>query len=207
MKKINGIRKVAGLKNAIKLASVAALIFVAPQAHAGEFFVGATAGTSSFSGLNEACDDFIDDNRFIGGSPVTCRVNEDSDTVVGINAGYNFTRIIGVELGYIDLGEYSASVGATRIAFPVTAEVDIAYAGLVLTAPLTEAFSLSARLGGVNANAEVSSFGASLELEDETTGFVGVSADFRVTESISLQVRYDDLDVIDLTSAGIRFHF
>ena len=195
------------MRKILKLAPVAALVLAAPQANAGEFFIGATAGTSNFSALSEECDDLIADNRTIGGFAVSCQIDDDSDTTFGINAGYNFNSVFGVEVGYVDLGEYSAQVTTALIPVPVTASADITYAGLVLTAPFTEKFSVSARLGGVNANAEVSTVGASLELEDETTGFVGASVDYRITEKISVQLRYDDLDVIDITSAGIRFHF
>lgn len=196
------------MKKMLKPASLAtALLAMAPQVYAGEFFIGANVGTSNFSALNEECDELVSDNRVIGGFPVGCEITEDSDTTLGINAGYNFNSVFGVEVGYIDLGEYSANITTALIPVPATASADITYAGLVLTAPFTEKFSISARLGGVNANAEVSAIGASLEVEDETTGFVGASVDYRITEKISIQLRYDDLDVIDITSAGIRYHF
>ncbi|MDH3694572.1 MAG: hypothetical protein OER96_08395 [Gammaproteobacteria bacterium] len=33
---------------------------------------------------------------------------DDSDTALGIRGGYMFTNLIGVEVGYLDLGDFSA---------------------------------------------------------------------------------------------------
>ncbi len=188
-------------------ALVAAGLMISHSSTAGEFFIGLNAGQSNFSGLVEACDDLVDDNRNVSGFPVACTITEDSDTTLSINAGYNFNRFFGAEIGYIDLGEYEGNVSLGRINFPITADADLTYAGLVLSAPFTKSFSISARLGAVNGNAEASTTSLSAEFEDETGAFAGVSADFRVTENISVQLRYDDLDLVDITSAGIRYHF
>lgn len=195
------------MKLIFKTLTLGVLVASSSSVIAGEFFIGVMGGQSNFSELSDACDELIEDNRLIGGLPVSCRVTEDSDTVVGINAGYNFNRFIGLEAGYLDLGEYEAEFTASRITVSALAELDLAYAGLVLTAPFNDAFSVSARVGGVNANAEVSSLGFSLEIEDETTAFVGASVDYRFTENLSFQLRYDDLDVVDITTAGLRYHF
>ncbi len=197
------------MKKILKIASLAALVAASPQAMAAEFFVGLNVGTSSFSGLEEACDDLIEDNRLIGGFPIGCAITDDSDSTLNINAGVNFNRFIGLEAGYVDLGEYGADFTVTRVTVSAEAEADYAYASLVLTAPFSDQFSVSARFGGVNANAEVTSAaaGVGIEFEDETTGFVGASIDYRFNDHFSLQLRYDDLDAVDVTSAGIRYTF
>lgn len=197
------------MKTILKIASLATLISTAPASIAGEFFIGLNAGTSNFTGLQDECDDLLEDNRLVGGLPVSCVITDDSDTTLSINAGYNFNRVFGLEVGYVDLGEYGADFSASRITASATASADFTYAGLVLSAPFTDNFSISARLGGVNANAEASSdsLGVGVELEDETLAFVGASMDYRVAERISLQLRYDYLSEVDITSAGIRFHF
>lgn len=193
----------------MKILSVSALLAaglaISTQTVAGEFFVGVNAGQSNFTGLVEACDDLERDNRLVSGFTRGCNITEDSDTTLSINAGYNFNRFFGVEIGYTDLGEYEGNVSLGGINLPVDAEADLTYASLVLTAPFSKSFSISARFGGVNASAESDSLG--VEVEDETGGFAGVSADLRVTENIGLQLRYDDLDLIDITSVGIRYHF
>ncbi len=189
---------------------IAALLpasLIAANASAGEFFIGLNAGTSDFSGLGEACDDFRADNMQPGGLPVRCVVTEDSDTTLSINAGYNFNRVLGIEAGYTDLGEYSAELGISRFSVPVDAEVTFSYAALVLSAPFSDSFSASLRLGGVNADFEINSISLSGELEDEAAAFVGASLDYRITDAISVQVRYDDFDELSITSAGVRLHF
>jgi len=179
-----------------------------PTASASGFFIGVNAGSSNFSGLNDACDDLLESTQIIGGLPVTCLITDDSDTTLSINAGYDFNRYIGLEVGYLDLGEYTADFNVAGVTVPATAEADFTYAGLVLTAPFNDKFSISARVGGVNANAELSSpVGVSADLEDETAAFVGASLDYRLFEKISLQVRYDYLSEIDITSVGLRYHF
>ena len=196
------------MKKKIALSALLSLSCLSPISHAGEFFIGLNAGTATFDALNDACDDLIADNVQIGGLPLTCNVNDDSDTALSINAGYNFNRYLGLEIGYVDMGEYSASVTASRITLNATAEVDYTYGALVLSAPLTDKFSLSARLGGASANANVGSqIGISGEIEDETVGFVGASADYRLNDRFSFQVRYDTFSDADITTAGIRVHF
>lgn len=186
-------------------AALLATLLGAPVAQAGEFYIGAFAGNSSFDGLEDACNEVRRDS--IGRLPVACVVNEDSDTSLGIHAGYNFTRWIGLEAGYIDFGEYQATVSQSRISFPLTLSADVTYASVVLTAPFTEKFSGSLRLGGLLGNVTAESGSLSASIEEEEGAFAGASLDYRVTENISLQVRYDDLEVISLTSAGVRYNF
>ena len=196
------------MKKILTFSALVSLSALSIPANAGEFFVGLNAGTTTFDALNDACDDLLEDNVSVGGFPLTCAVDDDSDTALSINAGYNFNRFFGLELGYVDMGEYAASVTAARVTVTATAEVDYTYASLVLSAPLTDKFSLSARLGAANANAEIGSqLGISGEIEDETAAFVGASADYRLNDQFSIQVRYDTFDEADITSAGIRFHF
>ncbi len=196
------------LTNLVTTISLIVAIVGSSPALAGEFFIGVNAGTSNFDGLNDACDDLLESNQTIAGLPVTCQVNDDSDTVLGLNAGYNLNRYLGLEVGYIDLGEYTADFNVAGVTVPAQAELDFAYAALVLTAPFTDKFSLSARAGGVNANAELSSpIGVEAELEDETAAFIGASVDYRLMEKLSLQLRYDYLSEIDITSLGLRYHF
>jgi len=176
--------------------------------HAGEFFVGINAGTATFDGLNDACDEVLENEAFIGGFSVGCQVTSDSDTAFSINGGYNFNRIFGLEAGYVDLGEYSANISAAGITVDAAAEVDYIYAAVVLTAPISKKFSVSARLGGVNADIAVSSqIGLGAELEDAPAGFAGVSLDYRIAEKVSFQVRYDSLSEADITTVGLRYHF
>ena len=198
----------------LSLNALIALTMLTPVSHAGEFFVGLNVGMSTFDALNDACDDFLEDSPQIGGFALNCNIDDDSDTTLNINAGYNLNRYLGLEIGYVVLGQYSASVSAAGITVGATAEVDYTYASLVLTAPFTDKFSISGRLGGANVNADISAnanigsqFGLSTELEDETTGFVGVSADYRFSKKVSLQIRYDTFSEADITSAGIRYHF
>ncbi len=205
MKKLALNKRSSSICLAALLASYATLANVA---HAGEFFVGLNAGTATFDRLNDACDDLLDSNSLIGGLPIGCSVRSDSDAALGINAGYNFNRIFGLEAGYVDLGNYSADLTASRVTVSASAEVDYIYAALVLTAPITDRFSASARLGGVNADISLSAdLGFAAEFEDETAGFAGISLDYRFADKFSLQVRYDSLSEAEITTAGIRYHF
>ena len=191
------------MKHTLTTVSLLASTFLAPTALAGEFFIGINAGKSNFSELDNACDNLINARSSGPQFPVGCRVNEDSDTVLSVNAGYNVNQYVGAEVGYMEVGEYTSSVSISRISLSATAELDLAYAGLVFTLPVNDRLSLSARAGAVQAELDSSV----IEIDDETAGFVGASFDFRLTDKVSMQVRYDEFDVIDVTTAGIRYHF
>lgn len=206
--KVLFISAVIIMKNILIFHTLVSLVVLSLQADAGEFFVGLNAGTTKFRALNDACDDLLEDNILVGGFPLTCAVDDDSDKSLSINAGYNFNRFLGLELGYVDMGEYAASVTAAGLTVSATAEIDYTYASFVVSAPLTDKFSLSARVGAANADAEIGSqLGISDQVEDETAAFVGASADFRLNNHLSIQVRYETFDEVDITSAGIRLHF
>ncbi len=195
------------MKNTLIAGAIASLL-IAPGAKAGEFFIGVNAGTTDFgSGLNDLCEDVQEDNRSIGGFPIGCTVTEDSDTVLSINGGYNFNRVFGIEVGYTDLGEYEGEVTVPIATTAGTVSADFIYGALVLSAPFTEKFSASLRLGGASADAEVSTAFLGAEIEDEAIAFVGASLDYRLTDNLSLQARYDNFEELTIATGGIRFHF
>jgi len=198
------------MKKIVFAAALTATSLTTSSVLAGEFFIGLNAGTSSFTGLNDACNDFLEDNRQIDGFPVTCDITDDSGSILSVNAGYNFNRIFGLEVGYVDLGEYSADFAVPRLSAQATAtaEADLTYAAIVLSAPISENFSISGRLGGASANATVSGSASLDSLRLSSTGFAGASLDYRITDNLSVQLRYDNyLDQLEVTTAGIRYYF
>ena len=193
-------------------------VFVTPSAHAKGFKIGLMAGESNLDELaTQACNDplFRADDFF---GSATCLTGDD-DLSFGINLGYHFTDFIGIEGGYVNLGESSFSTISPFIdvpfGFPPPLETtefstNVIYGAVVGTLPLSDRLSLSGRAGVYEASIDVEfdngfSF-REFELESTTDSYFGVSLDFEVANNFGLQLRYDDFDV-EVTSVGLTYTF
>jgi OOP family OmpA-OmpF porin len=112
----------------------------APAAHAGEEsggYFGAAIGRASVSNY---CSD-------TGGLAVTSC--DDKDAAFKIFGGYRFTRNVGLEVAYVDLGKYHATGSVLGLPFDVKTEltgVTVQGVGIV---PLANEFSLMGRIGAI----------------------------------------------------------
>jgi OmpA-OmpF porin, OOP family len=138
------------------------------------------------------------------------------DTTFNISGGWMFTPMIGIEIGYRDLGEVSGSMTAPGVTSTVTFEAEGFQLGAVGRIPLgTSAFSIVPRVGlfkwdvkgrGVVNGVQVSSLD-----EDGTDLYFGVGADYSISKNLHVGAhwaRFDlddlDVDVIELR-VGWRF--
>jgi len=186
-------------KSAISLALLAA----AQGAAANQWNVGVFAGQSSYDDINEICSPIA----FIG---LGCGDVEDTDTALGITVGYNITDNWGFEFGYIDLGEFTTELTSSIGNSTIGVDASVGYIAGVGTLPLNDKFSISARLGAFTASGDVNSSGLvsrSTEFEEDSAAIVGASLNYLVTEQLSLEVRYDNLDDFDLAAVGLKYHF
>lgn len=118
------------------------------------------------------------------GTGLSC---DDSDTAWKIFGGYQINRTWGVELGYTDLGEISATGGGVNINVESTAW-DLVGVG---TFPINNQFSVYGKLGFYRAETEVSSNVAGGSGDKNTTDFtfgVGVRYDF--TRNVGLRAEW-----------------
>ncbi len=155
------------------------------------------------------------DTSPLSAAGVTGITTDDSDTGWKVNIGYQFNRHWGIELGYVDFGDFllrgTTPLGATVIAnFDVTAWTLAA----VGTLPLGNSnFSLFAKLGIARGEAEGRGTvdGTPVSFDDngiDLFGGVGMRYDFNRKFGMQFEVeRYYFDDRTYLYSLGLRYKF
>jgi OOP family OmpA-OmpF porin len=98
----------------------------------------------------------------------TTSYSSDSDSTVGVTAGYRFNPYLGVELSYLDLGSYKFSETG-RSSAPASGALDIEASAKGVALAVTGAFPIGnfdihAKLGGMQAKTEVSAVVRSVTL-------------------------------------------
>ena len=158
----------------------------------------------------------------------SCSLN-DTDVGLKIFGGYQVNRYVGAEVSYVDLGTFKLSASGLVTGVPVSASEKIHGYGfgadLVLSAPISDTFSLSAR-GGVLSwtlkdTLSASSSAASLSQEESATGTsftFGVGARYDFAQNLGFRVEFQRFkDVgdenktgksdVDLISASLIYRF
>ena len=178
----------------------AALVFpMAAQAEGDTaFYVGASAGRAEQK------------LSVTGGS------EKDSKTGYKAFGGYQFNKNVGVEIGYVDFGNYSAKSGNVSADVKTTA----AYAAVVGTYPLNEQFSLFAKAGAtanqVKFSGSVGSFYVS-EKKHNTAAMFGIGAAYNFSKNLALVGEYETFGKVldetgieikgNMASVGLRYAF
>jgi OOP family OmpA-OmpF porin len=138
---------------------------------------------------------------------------KDSDTGFKLNAGYDFTKNFGVEIGYADLGKPSISGGG----FTATAEPRSYYLAGTATYPIDEQFSVFAKAGVTRNRTKVSATGVSSDKFTHTDAILGVGAGYNFSKNVALVIEYENFgktvdeqgDTLktDMVSIGLRYKF
>lgn len=140
---------------------------------------------------------------------------EDENDLYEVGVGYRFLPFLGVEVSYIDLGEFGGELAS--------ADIDGYSASLVGTIPLTESFKIYGEAGQFFSDTEVRVADFNESFEDETL-FYGVGVSFRVADPLwinaeyqrykvevnddSWPVQFDDEDTdVDAVKIGAVFNF
>lgn len=154
----------------IKLALIAATLFAAQAAMAGDIYVGAGVGQSrlhaDFDGLNV-------DNK---------------DTAGKLLIGNQFNKNFGVEASYFDLGDFTASTKAGRKYASVGARglgLD-----LVATLPVTERFAVLGRLGVTRTRVDGELFNDRAH-KNVTEPKAGLGLQYKLTPNLALRGEYE----------------
>ena len=160
------------------------------------FFVGVAA--------NRLSADFEDENDIDF---------DDSDNAFSGRVGYMFTDMFGIELGYLDLGDYHADGDGRGNRIDVDA--DAFSLALVINWAVLEQLDLYAKVGAYNINANSTSrfAGNVLQIDDDESaafGAFGVEYDLG-TFNLFAEISKADTDVndlsIDIATAGVKFEF
>ncbi len=132
------------------------------------------------------------------------------DSAWKVYAGGNFSRILGLEVGYTDFGKIAASGGETK--------AWAANVSLTAGVPIGDRFDVFGKVGGVYGHTDVSASPETLFDTGRKTGWgttYGVGASFAITRNWLIRADWDryNLDFaggrkdVDLASAGVQFRF
>jgi OOP family OmpA-OmpF porin len=125
---------------------------------------------------------------------------DNKDNAYNIGVGYNFSRAVAVELGYTDFGvaNFSGFEGKAQSS----------YAALILSAPMTNEFSVFGRLGAASTDRRVGGLGFNAS-ERKTEGYYGVGLAYAFTRNLAGTVEYQRLSDSDVSAGmlGVRLGF
>ena len=125
---------------------------------------------------------------------------DNKDNAYNLGIGYNFSRAVAIELGYTDFGN------ATFSGFEGKARSN--YAALILTAPMTNEFSVFGRLGAASTDRSIGGFGFR-DSERKTEAIYGVGLAYNFTRNLAGTVEYQRLSDSDVSAGmiGVRLGF
>lgn len=140
----------------------------------------------------------------------------ESSTAFGVNAGYQFTPMFGVEAGYAAHGDASTKVGD----YEVGADPKSSYVAATATFPVTPQIAVFAKAGVARSDTTVfSSYkGARASVkETDTSGVFGVGATYAFAPNLAIVAEYTNFGKVAKNdgnslkmaqvSAGVRFSF
>lgn len=190
--------------------------------------------TTSAQGLYVFAD--VGRSDFDVGSAPGISVDE-TDTLYGVGIGYSFNDYFSAELGFVDLGEATASTNGpisgtlygsdVTIDGRLTVDANGTFFGIRGDLPVTESIDLFARAGMLHwqSDADISgtitfdgdtySGSDSVKLDDGTDPYLGVGADYSFNDNVSINAQWNRymLDVvgesldIDTLSLGLTYRF
>jgi len=138
---------------------------------------------------------------------------KDNDTSYKLFGGYQFTKNIGVEAGFGDLGTVSIDDG-TDI---VKSNPKMFFAAVTGTVPVTNVISATGKIGFARTNTTMTVVGLGDEKIKHTSPLLGLGMSFAVTPKISIIAEYEHFFNIvsqgegklkaNALSAGVRFNF
>lgn len=203
------------MKSVSKKLSIIGFLTLATMqsASAGEWSMTVFGGQTKADGFDELCRTARLTNTIRSifdrtATPFSCK-EDDSDSAIGLNLAYNFNQTFGMELGYVDLGEYTLELSGIGNPENITVDAKAPYIAGVATLGLTEKLSASGRLGAFKASGNVSSFiiGGSEKITGDEQAYIGASLDYKISKSVTTQLRYDNFDEFNILGLGIKFGF
>lgn len=182
---------------------------------------GAQAQSSPNSGMMGGFKMYTPGTAYVGfnagrsyfnlGSGIGAFNTDDKGNAYNLYAGSYFTPYFGLELGYNDFGNITRGGGSSK-AYGLNVS-------LVGRYPLTQAFSLTGRLGTTYGRTEVSASPLSGIRTGKDSGFgvsYGLGAEYAFTDSLSGVINYDEHDLkfigtgrdnVGVASVGLKYRF
>jgi len=146
---------------------------------------------------------------------------DETDTAWKIFAGYQYNKYLGVELGYVDLGEVDIDAvitAPTAATLKINAETQAAALSVIASLPIGDKFNVFGRVGAfywdveAEAAAVVGGVVSKASADDDGIDLLfGAGAKYDFTKNVGVRVeweRYDvDGDDIDLISGSLLYSF
>lgn len=182
------------------------------------------AGVASAQGAGGFVEGTVGFGKFDLGNTSGWTV-DDKDTSWGLTAGYMLNNNFGIEAGYRDLGSASAStsgtVSGTYYGKPFSAtgtlnasgDADGWLLGVRLNLPVNDKFSVNARAGLYNWNADVNAVASGSLTYDGTAyagnvsaskkfsgtdPYYGIGANYNITKQLGVGIGYSRFDLDDI---------
>lgn len=153
--------------------------------------IASIAALTSFGSFAQSNDYAVDESSFyVGGNYGYLRVegkddfDDDKDVWQGL-LGYKFNEWVAVEGSFIDFGDYGSDVAG--------ADTDGYTAAIKGILPLSERFSLYAKVGQLWSETEYNLGGISNEYDDESL-FVGAGLSYAMTQNFLINAEYTVYD-------------
>ena len=159
-----------------------------------------TSASASARQWNDACDGLT-----------SC---DDSDVGWKVFGGYQFSKFLGVEGGYVDLGKVSGTDTSFGLG-DVDAEMWGVFISGVGTLPIGDRFGVFGKIGAAYTDIEVSSSTLGSDSDDGVNLTFGVGGFMNILRNLSVRVEWErfqdaggdaELDV-DLISVGVAYKF
>lgn len=153
--------------------------------------IASIAALTSFGSFAQSNDYAVDESGFyVGGNYGYLRVegeddfDDDKDVWQGL-LGYKFNEWVAVEGSFIDFGDYGSDVAG--------ADTDGYTAAIKGILPLSDRFSLYAKVGQLWSETEYNLGGISNEYDDESL-FVGAGLSYAMTQNFLINAEYTVYD-------------
>ncbi len=130
------------------------------------------------------------------------QAGDNKDTSYNLGVGYNFSKNVGVEIGYADFGKASVQ--------GVTGQAQSGYIGVILSASLSDAFSVYTRLAAASTNRKISASGYGFSVSDrKTEAFLGLGVGYAFQKNLTGTLEYQTLNDSDVSAInlGLRLSF
>lgn len=174
------------------------------QENADRFYLG--AGVSHID-QKDACD----------GSSISC---DDTDVGGKIFLGYQYSSLLSIEAGYVDLGKTDASINVLG----VPASIDVDAHGFFLSGqilwPVSSNVDIYGKIGAAywDLETKAKSSGVSISLRDKGTGVLyGLGVEYKLNTNLGLRAEWERFNNvggsdtgetdIDLLSTSISYRF
>lgn len=196
-----------------KSSSLIAIVFVAgicvaTSAEAGPYYLTVNAGLSR---LKDFC-----------ASPAARFACKDTATAYGLDGGYQFSDMFGLELGYANYGAPKTSGTVSGSNLEVSQQISAFRMSATASFPLSNSFAVTGKLGISNTSATVNSTvtpGPSIPgyTASSTALAYGIGVRYKLSNTVALRAQYENLgktgdettgtDNLSLLSVGITYYF